>query len=1315
MAAPPPRGGPGDRDAELADEVIDERNEAIERAEQEFRRFARGNVRTIDGTSHPSHARGVSVKTPEIISIFDFLPLYNNSNPPVISKGGKLFDIQVNARRIRIQQLYSLLEELSKDSSSPMAKIVEQLKAEMIEEMKGAQNDFILYRSIHDAFYGFLNAFDLKENEDQIQAVMQRLRDQRNESVDPSLVNSTISDVSRLTDLLVENHGFTNDLIENSSNTKLLYYVMSDLKSMLLEAGPGFIARLRSQRAGISFEQFRYQKLPENLPRNRGFSKVFKPRFDPDNLLRTRLYHPGRLGLSLWSQGRENEGDRADLGENLGFYSTEDELGLVLGDDPRSVAMLLSTAIRDMAISSGIASTEYEGLIPGDLSPEQALFRDFPTGRSDTNILESPRSLQNLNPGSIALATKSEPAVTQENTRPTPLFDPGVSEAPQGTQIVSLKELTIDQLLNTGEGQEFDFTAIDNVLGSVEGMTTLASAFESLIAIDNPALQPEPIFKKILNAFSSCLSRLNPERTAAGYNDGDFLDLALLSECTKNLDSNGKFPDTTLYAQSIIPMIDLINLLLYEIGLDNGYYSNTVLRPGATLAGTFGGERIEKVNPNFTLSDQITRQITSYLLTRHEHYSEFFQPREGFPDSRTFNAFSSKFSGVYFDRFHNQDNHEKRAATEPDGRDAVYYNAADSGYWNVRNDNTLFVPEGSNNQAKLKGAEVIRTLLDQAVEGRRESIFRDIVSILNEIDAAASQRSEYFEFDDVTQRNHMKYSKVDTSVIGSFILKCCSIMSRVLTTVTFNEARHPGANEFNGRYVWLITDDRQQLEDFNADLINFRNQGDEAFQNFSPTNQAFIGEVLSNLRDSQKLMLDATGLLNGVSQHIQEASADFIQSLRSDSPAGQLIQRQKGKLISIVDPSQQAVAQNKYEQLASRIQNNQLFDPFLQTTDVENTVLSFGKTNELTREGFGDNLKILAVGVPDGFSRNVLGYRLLSNNPQHRRTKVRVKVHRHDILLNNTILRFGESPPGRERDGEEQFKITFKPKEFDFDLRLFFKGLSPLSSPVQDVRVSQLDNENNVTSDPVILDERQLLSFESLIRGNFILRRFDDNSKTFSDITFPFTSNDAEKQIFENHAFDFIAKTYIQAMTGAKLEEETFLIDKQREQGALAPDEIARFLTLINDYMNSIIGGANIDNYLAGSRATRELLNRLQGHTPSSPIVESIVVTDNGIDENANVKLTEDLIRFSKMISPQSLLFGPSSTRQSIVEPKLFERVFCMLIDPDSFEIDFIDPEFKNALVNAGLIQPDTNPPVLSQITTLMAVPQFNQFYVELI
>ena len=110
-----------------------------------------------------------------------------------------------------------------------------------------------------------------------------------------------------------------------------------------------------------------------------------------------------------------------------------------------------------------------------------------------------------------------------------------------------------------------------------------------------------------------------------------------------------------------------------------------------------------------------------------------------------------------------------------------------------------------------------------------------------------------------------------------------------------------------------------------------------------------------------------------------------------------------------------------------------------------------------------------------------------------------------------------------------------------------------------------------------------------------------------------------------------------------------------------------------------------------------------------------MLITDNNLSEDINVKLTEDMIRFTKMITPDSLLFGPSSTRQSVIEPKLFERVFCLFVDPDSFEIDDIDPAFKNKLVEVGLIQPDTDPPVLSQITNLMSVPQFNQFYVEVI
>jgi len=1319
---PPPEEG---RDAQIDPRVLEERRRAEEEAGDQIvdapPEPASGTPLDIDGVDHPAHERGVSVRTPEIVTVFDYLPMFNNSNPPVTSRGGKLFDVQVNARRIRIQQLYALLEDLSKDPNSATAKIVEQLKAEMVDEMKAAQNDFILYRAIHDTFYGFLNSFDLRAREDEIQAVMQNIRDQRNTRNNPSLVNSTITEAPSFTEIMSQNHGFTSDLIDRSSNTKLLYYIMRDIQGLLIEGGPSYISRVVSTRPGIDASPFSFRFSPTRLGRNQGFGKVFFPELVLDDPDFVRAYHSGRLGLSNWQLNRT--GDVSVIGNSLGFYSTDEELGTILGDDPKAISMLLSTALRDVSISSGMNSPEYEGLgFAGN--PSQSILSGFPTGRSETNILEYPRNLSfdNIN---IAKATKADPPETNQGTRPTPLFDPNLSETPRDVQILNLKETLVDSILNTGEGEQFDFNALEDTVGNVGGLNDISQAIDTLLSLNNPDLDPESIFKRILESFSSCLTRLNPVLSPEGYNDGDFLDLALLSECTKNLDTEGKFPETnadngdSARTRTIIPMIDLVNLLLCKIGGNNGYYANTVLRPGPNIVPLLAEvDPIE--SPNVKLKDDIERQIANYLTTRFEHYDGFFQPRgERYIDPSRYTNIDGRFSGVYYGRFNNM--LSALAATEEDDQELVRYHAGDDGYWNVRDSNTLHVPEGSNNQAKIKGNTIMTSLLRAVTAGRRDSIFKDIVNILDDIDAAARQRSEYFEFDNATQRNHMKYSKVDTSVIGSFVLQCFSIISRVLTTVTFNEATHPSRRDrlnqedYYGRYVWIKTKDRQQLEKFNEDLISLRNEGDAAIDNFSETNKAFISQVLSDLRADRKLLIDGVDLMRSIVRFTSDNTSDFIGALRSDSPSGRLIQQQKGKLVSIVDPSQQALARNKYEEVTSRLQNNQLFDPFLQSKDAENAILSFGRTDEMFREGFGDNLKILAVGIPDGFSRSVLDYNLLSNNPSHRRTKVRVKVHRHDILLNNTMLRFGESPPGRERDGNEQFRITFKPKEFDFDLRLFFKGLSPAVNVGQDIRVTQLDNDGNTTESPRIIDDRRFVDFSSLIQGSFILRRFDDKVAAFNDVTFPFIGTSQDKSIFTNHAFDHIAKSYLRAMTGLKIYEETFLIDREKEQILLAPEEISRFLELVNEYVGAISGGANVDDYLAGSRATRELLNRLQGNQPTIPIVESVLITNNGLSDDVNVKLTEDIIRFTKMISPDSLLFGPTTTRQRMIEPKLFERVFCMFIDPDSFEIDDIDPAFKNRLIEAGLIQPNIEPVVLSQITNLMEVPQFNQFYVEVI
>lgn len=1333
MAQRPPRGGQGDADAELADEVIEERNRQLQDAEDRGLVNARGNARQIDGARHPSQGRGVSIRTPEIVTVFDYLPLYNNSSPPAISRGGKLFDIQANARRVRQQQLYALLEALSKDPNSPVAGLVERLKSEMIEEMKGAQGDFRLYRSIHDTFYGFITSFDLKESEDHLLRIMQEVRDDRNVNADPRLINSTITNVSTFSEIMVQNHGFPLDLVVRSSNTKLLFYVLQDLRFMLHEAGPGYRGKVVSERPTISPNPFEYTETPSRAERNNRFSQVFRPELL--QIGQGRVYHRGRLGLSTWATNQEFDGNRFGIGENLSFYETSSELGDILSTDPKAVSMLLTTALKDMSFSSAINSPEISSLpnTTGTHLDIAEIIRGFGVAPgSPSNILNFPSSLRSEAEDNVTghiptvnAITKVDPAEITPSTRPTPIFDPVISPPlPPGTTILDLQDLAFDKILSAEQGSQFDFSELERIVGNVRGFNEMSSAYNSAAALDVPELQPEVILTKMLGAFARCVSRLNPVKSRTGYNDGDFLDLAILSECTKNLDTEGKFPDTGQEAWATIPMLDLVNLLLYKLANQEGYYSDVVLIPGPTITndrfamvqsedGPLRQTRTALVldEPNISLMNGIHSQISNYLNYSRFHRKWYWQNREG---AEEFNESDDvSYGGVYM----GLNDGMGRPQSEPDGRGSAPYDSANDGFWNLREENALHTPEGFTQVAKLKSTQLIENLLQEAIQGTRPSIFKDIVNILDSISAAANERSVYFETDPIPpNRKLMKYSRVDTSVIGSFILQSFSIMTRALTTVTFNEATHPQIESHNGRYVWLTTHDAPQLEKFKDDLEKFsETQSLESVQEFSSLTKSFVSEILADLRSDRKTMLDGVDLMRAIVLRAQENIEEFGATLRSDTPAGRLIQAQKQKLVSIIDPSQQALAQKKYQEVTSRLQNNQYFDSFLQSRDEENSILSFAKSDEMNRAGFGDNLKILTVGIPDGFSRNVLDYRLLSNSPERQRTKVRVKVHRHDILLNNTMLRFGESPPGRERDGNEQFKLTFKPKEFDFDLRLFFKGFSPIVNSGDDMIVSQLDNDGNTTQSPKIIDDRNILDFTSLVQSNFILQRFNDKFASFSDVIFPIIGSEEDRSIFTNHALDHIAKTYVRAMSGAKLYEETFLIDREKEKSLLSPEEIVRFLEVVNGYVDAISPGLSANDYLGGSRSTRELLRRLQGNEPTVPITESVLIAGNGLSDDVNIKLTEDLIRFTKMVSPESLLFGPTSVRQRIVEPKLFERVFCMFIDPDSFEIDFIDPAFQTRLIEAGLVQPNTDPPVLSQITNLMEVPQFNQFYVEVI
>ena len=161
--------------------------------------------------------------------------------------------------------------------------------------------------------------------------------------------------------------------------------------------------------------------------------------------------------------------------------------------------------------------------------------------------------------------------------------------------------------------------------------------------------------------------------------------------------------------------------------------------------------------------------------------------------------------------------------------------------------------------------------------------------------------------------------------------------------------------------------------------------------------------------------------------------------------------------------------------------------------------------------------------------------------------------------------------------------------------------------------------------------------------------------------------------------------------------------------------EALEFFELVQGYVNDKTNTeTSLENYLAGSRSTRELLRRLKGMPPAEPLLDVIDVNDNDLPEELNEMLIQDIINFIKMINSHNLIFTASTDRQKLIEPKLFERIFCMFVDPDSFEIDGnMDGILKNKMIEAGLLNQEGTK--LSETYRESGVPQFNQFYVEVV
>lgn len=180
--------------------------------------------------------------------------------------------------------------------------------------------------------------------------------------------------------------------------------------------------------------------------------------------------------------------------------------------------------------------------------------------------------------------------------------------------------------------------------------------------------------------------------------------------------------------------------------------------------------------------------------------------------------------------------------------------------------------------------------------------------------------------------------------------------------------------------------------------------------------------------------------------------------------------------------------------------------------------------------------KILSVGIPAGFSRNL--------SDRVSRTSIsstNFKDKQFDVIAINVYKR-----DARYDD------LVFKPQRFFFDLSLF-----PIRNFLSAAALSLLPNYFQ------ILREASMMDYESLQdKRTVTLASIQDNEK------YSFLSSFQKQQMMQNHVESQLLALYIRLMAGMRIDEETFtetLYDKLGEQDQQVYNLITSFLKTVKN------------------------------------------------------------------------------------------------------------------------------------------------------
>ncbi len=1188
----------------------------------------------INSLFQPGRLKGISSQRPEVLSLADFGPIYEKRSGTDLSDVGDFVNTSIAARKLRFDHIEALMQSIQEVEDAN--KILNEIAGDYADQVLEAKNTVAFMTKIAKLLKEVRKSFDIRNSEN-----LKNMKFAK--EVAPSLSYK---------ELMVEQYGFSESGFANFSNTKILGQFFNDIRNTFRQYSPtlfgtndppppsglnveaGFVQNQPTINGTLfnmnsSLGEAAQQSVERNADKDFGnYNAVDADITDGQFNFQVRLFR--NAGFSL-------------LGTPFNQF-----LDILPGNSEDRTTLLLMTLSKELRISSGLGQTRVRNL----------LFERF-----GGNDVSDPFDFIVGDPGD----TIAEPVVggnslcsllryTNDDGEVVLPFESAYVRGEDGRVYVPGTKELVDSILQSEK--PYDISKLRSYRRRLSNVSSDAiSLIRKLLDVgkNRPRIKPIDLFNEIGQDYVETVDLLV----------GD-----LPSEPTT-------FPGT--WGEAALIKLAFSNREVKQLLFQ---YVLTVGMLGKPSEGEFGSNSVE---PFFK---EMTNEITTWgelpvIAGDKNLSSDTTQSLINVLDSFGIeNSLNPDFSTPETDILGNN-------STTKTTSGFVTLAFIAQRLLNIAKQ----VGSPGNLEGERRGGVINSVLLGNLISTKKLIILNRITDFI----ATIARRSNDFIEDGRT-----RFNKLNTTTLAAFAFEAyLSFLEPLMSAISA-----PNTNEVTTEVAFNIEELRESQRLVVLLLGNYASISAiltgatprEKLTLFASLRAQALstpaGNTQAKLLQEEEIINQIINRLIRTFEIIETSTTNVIDFLKPNGPNAaaleSLIDAQGGReRVAMINEAQFVLARkalrdfndgkglslltkqiltfkgggksNREQQ--TRVRSNKKYHTLflarrIKVKTVEVPVFLDGSTISLNqkklmdivlkrpkfRGGRAENLKILTVGIPAGFSDNLLkeigvGSENVENILDKERDVIAINVYRKSI------------------DFED---IVFKPITYLFEMSRF----------VMDREINRVEIDDNKFRE--FLNDRSIefmRDFSNRPRGNR-----QDQQAFFENEEYDFLSNRQKRKLIANHIESYILGIYLQLLTGVSTDENEYLVNDDLLQGFIDEPAREKFNDLVLTYVRGVTKEPiTLEQLKESSPQIRALLDKIDDFRLNTSFTEQISppsLPGTSVPLEQRIELTEDLINFVKLYSPKSLLTGGNIQALRLTSPKLFERIFNLAVDPDDFEID---------------------------------------------